>query len=100
MPGNATFPAINDYGSVTITAETQAEAEHLAHHLPEGELIEIVARTADNFRWLLDRLDGPKRAKAEADFAGWQARMAVLLTRLADRRGRGCSGSRLPSPLP
>ena len=70
MPGNATFPAINDYGSVTITAETQAEAEHLAHHLPEGELIEIVARTADDFRWLLDRLDGPQEGEGRSRLRG------------------------------
>ena len=31
MAGSATFPAINDYGTVTVTAETQAEAERLAY---------------------------------------------------------------------
>jgi len=48
--------------------------------LPMAELVEIIARSAENFEWMVDQLPaGPKRAKAEADLVAWKVRMMPLL---------------------
>jgi hypothetical protein len=48
--------------------------------LPMAELVEIIARSAENFEWMVDQLPaGPKRAKAEADLLAWKVRMMPLL---------------------
>jgi hypothetical protein len=57
--------------------------------LPDAELIEIIARSADNFQWIIDQLGaGPKREKAEADLLAWKARMIPLLDRIGRPPGR------------
>ena len=48
--------------------------------LPMAELVEIIARSAENFERMVDQLPaGPKRAKAEADLVAWKVRMMPLL---------------------
>ena len=64
-------------------AAMKRDAELLERRLPLAELLTLVARTADNFHWIVDQLpDGPRREKAEAELLAWKVRMTPLLDRL------------------
>ena len=68
--------------------EMRRDASLLKLDLPEGELIEIVARADENFSWMIANDPDPARAaRAEAELLAWKARMMPLLDRLG--RGQG-----------